>query len=275
MKKIIYDFGASRGENIPYYLLKSDLVVAVEADPDNYNFIKKEFQKEIEDKKLLIENCILGEENNTKKIFYKHKNNYLLGQFPKPSQNDLENFLAIELPCKDVVQIIKMYGDPHYIKIDVEQYDEIILKKILSNNIIPSYISVEGTHSKIFDLLHNLGGYSSFKLVEGNDVEYLYRNSKIMIGSAVKNFSFIKNSAGPFENDIHGEWIAKKNFAKLIEFKKFGWRDIHCSNIDSSDETANFEKYINIEKKRIKKTRLLRRFFRFIKKLNFFEHNES
>ena len=41
MKKIIYDFGAARGENIPYYLLKSDLVVAVEADPDNYNFIKK------------------------------------------------------------------------------------------------------------------------------------------------------------------------------------------------------------------------------------------
>ena len=81
MKKIIYDFGASRGENIPYYLLKSDLVVAVEADPDNYNFIKKEFQKEIEDKKLLIENCILGEENNTKKIFYKHIVLYVYKKF--------------------------------------------------------------------------------------------------------------------------------------------------------------------------------------------------
>ena len=275
MKKIIYDFGASRGENIPYYLLKSDVVVAVEADPDNYNFIKKKFKKEIEDKKLLIENCILGEENNTKNIFYKHKKNYLLGQFPRPSQNDLENFLAIEIPSKDVVQIIKMYGDPHYIKIDVEQYDEIILKKILSNNIIPSYISVEGTHLKIFNLLYNLGGYSSFKLVEGNDVEYLYRNSKIIVGSAVKNFSFIKNSAGPFGNDIHGEWIAKENFAKLIEFKKFGWRDIHCSNIDLSDKMVNFEKYINIEKKRKKKTKLLRRFFRLMSKLNFLKRNEG
>ena len=33
MKKIIYDFGASDGKNIPYYLLKSDLIVAVEANP--------------------------------------------------------------------------------------------------------------------------------------------------------------------------------------------------------------------------------------------------
>ena len=64
----------------------------------------------------------------------------MLGQFPKPSQNDLENFLVIEIPSKDVVQIIKMYGDPHYIKIDVEQYDEVILKKILSNNIISRVI---------------------------------------------------------------------------------------------------------------------------------------
>jgi FkbM family methyltransferase len=275
MKKIIYDFGASRGENIPYYLLKSDLVVAVEADPENYNFIKKKFQKEIENKKLFIENCILGEENNIKSFFYKHKSNHLLGQFPKPSQNDLENFLVIELPSKDVVQIIKTYGDPYYIKIDVEQYDEVILKKILSNNIFPDYISVEGTHQKIFDLLYDQAGYSSFKLVEGNDVEYLYRNTKIMIGSKIKNFSFIQNSAGPFGNDIHGEWLSKENFTKLIEFKKFGWRDIHCSNIDLSNKMVNFEKYINIEKKRKKKTKLLRRFFRLMSKLNFLKRNEG
>jgi predicted O-methyltransferase YrrM len=32
-KKIIYDFGSNNGDDIPYYLLKSDLVIAVEANP--------------------------------------------------------------------------------------------------------------------------------------------------------------------------------------------------------------------------------------------------
>ena len=51
MNKIIYDFGASRGENIPYYLLKSDLIIAVEADPRNCQYIEKKFHK-----KKILEN---------------------------------------------------------------------------------------------------------------------------------------------------------------------------------------------------------------------------
>ena len=275
MKKIIYDFGASRGENIPYYLLKSDLIVAVEADPDNYNFIKKKFHKEIESEKLFIENCILGVESNVKKIFYKHKNNYLLGQFPKPKEILLKNFIELKIESKNVIEIIKKYGDPYYIKIDVEQYDEVILKEILSNNIKPNYISVEGTHLEIFDLLYNLGGYNSYKMVEGSDVEYLYRKLKIDTNSGTKKYSFIKNSAGPFGNDIHGSWMSKENFAKVIEFKQFGWRDIHCSYIDLPEKTVDFKKYINIERKRKRKTKLIRRFFRIISKFNFLKNNEN
>ena len=43
MKKIIYDLGASRGENLPYYLLKSELVVAVDANTENCKFINRKF----------------------------------------------------------------------------------------------------------------------------------------------------------------------------------------------------------------------------------------
>ena len=274
MKKIIYDFGAARGENIPYYLLRSDFIVAIEADPENCNFIKNKFKKEIEDKKLFLENCIVTEKTE-KNIFYKHLNNYLLGQFPKPNQSLEINFKKLELVSKDVIQIIKTYGSPYFVKIDVEQYDEVILKRILSNNIKPNYISVEGTHPKMLDLLHNVGGYNSFKLVEGSDVEYLYRNSKIETGLTKKKYSFTKNSAGPFGNDIYGNWISKENFSKLMEFKQYGWRDIHCSFYDLAEETLNYVKYIDIEKKRKKKVRLIKRFLRIISKFNFFKKYEN
>ena len=44
--KIIYDFGACVGDNIPYYLLKSDLVIAIEANPSLVERIKQKFEKE-------------------------------------------------------------------------------------------------------------------------------------------------------------------------------------------------------------------------------------
>ena len=55
MKKIIYDFGASEGENIPYYLLKSDLIIAVEANQKSCEIIKQRFYKEIREKKFNLD----------------------------------------------------------------------------------------------------------------------------------------------------------------------------------------------------------------------------
>ena len=47
MKKIIYDIGSNNGDDIPYYLLKSDLAVAIEANPDLCNLINQRFKNEI------------------------------------------------------------------------------------------------------------------------------------------------------------------------------------------------------------------------------------
>ena len=43
MKKIIYDFGANNGDDIPYYLMKADEVIAVEANPKLCDVIKNRF----------------------------------------------------------------------------------------------------------------------------------------------------------------------------------------------------------------------------------------
>ena len=43
MKKTIYDLGACKGENLNYYLSNSDKVIAVEANPENYNIFTTNF----------------------------------------------------------------------------------------------------------------------------------------------------------------------------------------------------------------------------------------
>ena len=55
--KIIYDIGSNNGD-IPYYLLKSDLVVAIEEILIS-QFTNQRFKNEIVKGKLIVENCVI------------------------------------------------------------------------------------------------------------------------------------------------------------------------------------------------------------------------
>jgi len=274
MKKIIYDLGAARGENLPYYLIKSELVIAVEANIESCNFIKKKFQTEITEKKLIVENCIIGETNSNNDSFYLNEN-HLLGQYPMHKKNKLNKFKKINLEKKNIENLFSTYGEPYYVKIDLEEYDNIVLKRIFDLQIKPNYISAEAINDEVIKLFLTNINYHSFKLVEGNTVGFLYNQFNFKINDKVVKYSFPENSAGPFGNDIMGNWMNKKNFSKLMEFKKFGWRDIHASLLDPSEDTEDFIKYINLEKKMVKKAKLIKRYLRFKSKFKFFKKNKS
>ncbi|MEB3336196.1 MAG: hypothetical protein VKJ46_01955, partial [Leptolyngbyaceae bacterium] len=116
-EKIIYDFGSSNGDDIPYYLLKAEKVVAVEANPSLAREIEKRFSSEVSQGKLMIENCVLTVNHSLKTVpFYIHKTSHVLSQFPKPLQHSQE-YNEVLLPAKNVVEIIKKHGNPYYIKI--------------------------------------------------------------------------------------------------------------------------------------------------------------
>ena len=131
----------------------------------------------------------------------------------------------------------------------MEEYDEIILKKILSNNIKFDYISVEIKNLNTFNLFESNLNCNSYKLVDGHNVEYVYKNLKISTNSDKKKYSFLANSAGPFGNDIIGSWISPKNFFHLLAHKGLGWMDIHCSSIDRAEKNESYLKYIDIDNK--------------------------
>jgi len=273
MKKIIYDLGASIGENLSYYLLKSDLVIAVEANKKSCELIKKKFNNQIIQKKLIVENCIISDEDSLKDEFYIHKTNHLLSQFPKPKYSLIDNFEKVMIEKKDIYKLINQYGSPYYIKIDLEEYDNIILKRIFDLNINPEYISAEAINYIVINLFLNNKNYNSYKLVEGKNVGIAYKKTKLNINNQKYTYSFPENSAGPFGNDILGKWINKKNFNEFMKFKKQGWRDIHVSLGDKPENINNISSYVKLEKKLEKKVKLIRRFNRFKSKFNFFKND--
>ena len=76
--KVIYDFGSNNGDDIPYYIKKADVVVAVEANPLLSRQIEARFSREIASGKLILENCVLTVDEQVRDVcFYIHKRNHV------------------------------------------------------------------------------------------------------------------------------------------------------------------------------------------------------
>jgi len=247
MAKIIYDFGSNNGDDLPYYLKKADLVVAVEANPILCEHISMRFIAEIAQKKLVVENFVLTDRHVLGDVFfYRHKKNHVLSQFPKP--DDITEFEETLLPAKSVLELIAKHGDPYYIKIDVEHYDEAILRVLFENNVRPPFISAESHSIKVFSLLVTLGGYNAFKLVNGASVPRTYRKHQITTENGIETYSFPPHSAGPFGEDVLGEWMTANNFFQRLGLEGMGWKDIHATNIcePTTNETIRMSAYIKV-----------------------------
>lgn len=235
-RKIIYDFGSNNGDDIPYYLLRSDLVVAVEANPVLTSQIRKRFADEIASGKLVVENCVLADAPSAEKVpFYVHKTNHVLSTFPRPEGAAINQFEEIQLYPRTPSSIIKYYGAPYYVKIDIEHFDANILREILLNDIRPVYVSAEMHHIEVFALLVAALEYRSFKLVDGRSVKVKYNAHTIETVNGPSPYSFPSHSAGPFGNDITGPWMTADNIFKIIAKSGLGWKDIHASRVDVAD----------------------------------------
>ena len=231
IKKVIYDLGANKGDNISYYLKKADVVVAVEANPELCKSIRERFSDAIQQGRLFVESCVVVEnESDAEVYFYLHKQQSEYSRFPVPDQEHIAEFEKIKLPSISVKNLIIKYGDPYYIKIDIEHYDQIILRALFENGVRPPFISAEAQTIEVFSVLVALGGYRSYKLVDGESVSKRFKCCAITTGSGTESYSFPFGSAGPFGEDLTGEWMTTDNFFTLLAYEKLGWKDIHATN---------------------------------------------
>ena len=207
---VIYDFGANNGDDIPYYLVKADRVVAVEANPVLAAGIKQRFTEAIAAGRLEVVAKVLTAGDDAPEVpFYVHRTNHVLSQFPSPA-NPAE-FDRVVLPAVAVVDLIARFGAPHYIKIDIEHYDEAILRALFAANIRPPFISAESHSFEVFAALVALGGYRAFKLVDGITVPQCFRDHPIATHLGTARHSFPEHSAGPFGVDIPGPWARPRS----------------------------------------------------------------
>lgn len=235
--KIIYDVGCNSGQNINYYLKKSDLVVAIEANPFLTSKVEKDFKDEIKSGRLIVENIAI---HNDKEVvdFFVHSNDVLstlVQQDGIPAfgvATAAEDFKKIQIKSDRLSNIIKKYGYPHYLKIDIEQYDNQALEDVFMHGLCPFHISVELSNLSSVELILRQDKYSYFNIVDGASVSSYYQSTNIQTNFGEELFSFAFHSAGPFGEDIKTKWFDGKNLSESIEKAGgTGWKDFHATQM--------------------------------------------
>lgn len=227
---VIYDIGANVGSNIPYYLKKADLVVAVEANPILADALTEKYAEAISAGRLVVGSFVLSaEKSSSAESFFVNNANPLLSQFPEPEADVRSEFTKIEVPSVSIVDLISKYGSPYYIKLDAEGYDAALLRALFSNGIKPPFISAECHDAEVFSLMVALGGYEAFKIVDGARVAQEYAQHAIEVDGGTETYSFPKHSAGPFGDDIHGPWHNRNAALEHLARVGLGWTDVHAT----------------------------------------------
>ena len=176
---VIYDFGMNNGDDVAYYLLKGHRVVGVEANSDLCAEVEERFAREIETGRLKVLNVALAENESAKPIdFYVHRHNHVLSQLPKPPADQLDQFRLIQVPCRTPASIVREFGEPVYVKVDVEHFDLQVLQNLFAAGIYPPEISAESHSINVFACLV-ANGYQAFNLVEGGTVGSDYGDATV------------------------------------------------------------------------------------------------
>ena len=230
--KTAYDFGMNNGDDVAYYLAKGFRVIGVEANTALIDECQIRFQKEIAAAQVVLVNVALTTESSSELVpFYIHKVHHILSQLNRPAIEDLANFEVVDVPQRKPSDIVKEYGPAHYIKIDVEHFDQVVLTELFANGIRPPYISAESHSVEVFAALV-AAGYKAFNLVEGRSVTSTYGSAMISTPVGPQRFEFNVHSAGPCMDDILTPWMDCESFFYFLASAHLGWKDIHATSAE-------------------------------------------
>lgn len=233
---VIYDVGANNGDDTAYYLLKGYRVVAVEADPKLADALRTRFAREIDDGRAFILNCAVGAEDG-EVTFYVNQNHSILSSLILPDTSP-DPWKSHRIASRKLSSLVSEYGAPHFIKIDIEGADDIVLADMSGTGIRPEFISVE-VHSAI-PLCHlGVMGYSKFRLV--NCARIGKAASPVSIRTregGARTRLFPEHSSGPFGEDLNAEWHDLDAIMLLYGARRTvygpGWFDIHATGAGGS-----------------------------------------
>ena len=217
--KLIYDVGMHKGEDSRFYLSRGYRVVGVEANPKLAALLKEAFAKEIKSNKLqLVEKAIAPTEGVVR--FGIDRNLSIWGsvstEFLERNARNGSTVDYIDVQATTFSAILREYGMPYYLKIDIEGMDMQCILALHQFKERPRYISIESSvTSGVADLTQCVGelahlwvlGYRHFKYVDQAAVHRGDLNGKQLDLEGKPVCYNDWGGSGPFGEETPGRWL--------------------------------------------------------------------
>jgi FkbM family methyltransferase len=232
---LIYDVGMHLGEDTEYYLKKGFRVIAFEANPRLVSLCKRKFVDQIaSDQLTIVEGAIAPKHYGNRITFYMN----CLSEWGtiETAWNELNvkrgtSSKIIEVGKVDFYSILKRYGVPFFLKIDIEGADQYVLNALAEFFPRPKYISMESKKVEFRQLQDELKvlcelGYNKFRAVQQKTIPGSSIITRDIYGIGLEH-TFPAHASGPFGDDLLQPWLSYEQVLKtyrriFLKYRLFG-----------------------------------------------------
>ena len=211
---LIFDLGASDGDDTAYYLAKGFCVVAVEADPVACAALRRRFRRPIaEGRVTLVHAAVAATAGQTVSLWRYADAQHIssLDRRPRGAAAGAES--EHKVTTIDWAGLVALRGVPRYCKVDVEGAECAFLSSIPALDQAPEYLSAECKVLRVAQARRALG-YRRFKLVDQKIFRAFPVPDPPLEGRAVVPVGE-PTSSGPFGRELPGPWIGYDELAEL------------------------------------------------------------
>jgi FkbM family methyltransferase len=252
---LIYDVGMHNGDDTAHYLEQGFRVIGIEADPDFADACRKRFAAHVGSGQLTILNVGVAQENGSAK-FWICDSNSVWNSFDRSMASRAgcpHHSIEIQTRCFD--DILRSFGIPVYLKIDIEGNDRLCLDALRGTR-LPDFISAEdqGIDESLGvpvvpNLMRELG-YRYFKLVSQHNFEPYFRRKSAFVDRVTHSaahgrfqmpglrsvaeyctfksilarrnggYQFPYGSSGPWGEGIPGRWFSFETISRAYNLER-------------------------------------------------------
>lgn len=208
---LIFDIGANIGNKVEKAVARGLTVVCVEPQSECVDYIKNRYKDQL-NKTLFIEQCCVGEFEGEVELAINDQTDTISScskEFLKTGRFAERNYTwskKIKVKQTTLNNLIKKYGKPEIIKIDVENYEYEVLKglsQLITYIIFEYHLEFPDKIKKCIEHLNSLGDYYYYYTI-GEDEK---------LSKSFRNFNDLMKEI--MENKDKDAWGI--------------WGDIHCS----------------------------------------------
>jgi len=225
---LIYDVGMHKGEDTEFYLRKGFRVIAFEADPGLASLCRDRLKKYIDRGQLkVVEGAIVDltslEAGQEKVRFYRNEDISVWGtvHVNRAERNVRRGTSTsmLDVAVIDFAQVMRQFGVPHYMKIDIEGLDMVCVNVLSQFRERPDYVSMESDLVSFANVRREIDalvalGYDAFQAVEQSRTPHAQIPPYPAGEGEYVPHRFEKGSTGLFGSELGEKWKSRSQILR-------------------------------------------------------------